>query len=336
MKSYDDFKEFYSEELFSKLVELDGVRKKILRNSLIATVVTLVLWATVHVLLKTGAIEKEKIAYYCWTGLVVAWPTSIGFFIRGYRSTFKQTIIKPLIQFINPNLQYAPEGSIDLYTFERAEIFERYINDFDGEDLVCGTIDKTKIKFSEVHARYREEDEHTDSKSGSNPISLIFKIIIWLNRTVFKGLFFVADFHKTFHGQVLVMPDKAEKYFGRFGRLMQAYNFTQAELITLENSEFEREFVVYGSDQIQARYVLSINIINKILDFKKKTGNSVYLSFKDSVLYIAVPFKRNLFEPPYFKSLLDYVATFQYFHDLMLFIGIVNEFNLNTRIWTKE
>ena len=104
----------------------------------------------------------------------------------------------------------------------------------------------------------------------------------------------------------------------------------------MDNVEFERHFAVYASDQIQSRYVLTPAIMDKILDFKKKSGSTSWLSFKDSMLYMAVPYKKNLFEPKYFKCMVDYVTTFEYFHDLSLFVGIVEEFNLNTRIWTKE
>ena len=132
------------------------------------------------------------------------------------------------------------------------------------------------------------------------------------------------------------MPDKAEKYLGRFGSMLQSHNFLRGELMKMDNAEFEREFSVYGTDQIQARYVLSPRIMEKILDLKKKTGVAICLSFKNSKLYITVPCKQNKFEPPYFKSLVDYVGACRYFQDLMLFVGIVDEFNLNTRIWTKE
>jgi hypothetical protein len=45
---------------------------------------------------------------------------------------------------------------------------------------------------------------------------------------------------------------------------------------------------------------------------------------------------RNLFEPNIFKSLLDFKVIEEYFTDLKTALDIVEELNLNTRIWTKE
>jgi len=335
MKSYEEFKEFYSEELLAELLELDKLRKGLLIKSGIITIIVFIAASLVFPFFLIEDFESFELAILFWILCGWVWFAAIRFFGQEYRSNFKKMIIEPLIRFIDPHLRYSSEGSIDLLTFRRAEIFQRYVNDLKGEDLVAGTIGKTSILFSEVRAYYNEENDQSvlgsifEDESGSvkNPKC---------KKRVFKGLFFVADFNKDFFGQVLIMPDKAEKFFGRFGKMLQSHNIIRGKLMNMDNAEFEKKFVVYGSDQIQTRYVLSPAIMNKILDFHKKTENSICLSFKNSILYIAVPCKRNLFEPKYFKSLVDYIDTFQYFQDLRLFIGIVDEFNLNTRIWTKE
>ncbi len=336
MKNYDDFKAFYSDELLAELLELDAVRKRILIQTVIVTaILTPVLTLLIGPALSEHFPTITIISVACLSCVGIAWGAS-RFLGRHYRADFKRMIIKPLIGFLGPGLSYSPEGSIDLYTFRRAEIFQRYVNEFDGEDLISGTLGKTEIKFSEVKAQYVEENEDSLLNTMLESDDSIFSLLNKRKKTVFKGLFFAAEFHKDFTGQVLVLPDKAEKYFGRFGQMLQSRNALRGELIKMDNAIFEQKFVVYGSDQIQARYVLTPAIMDKILEFEKKTGDSTCLSFKNSMLYIAVPCRRNLFEPAYFKSLVDYVQTFRYFQDLRLMIGIVEEFNLNTRIWTKE
>ena len=54
-------------------------------------------------------------------------------------------------------------------------------------------------------------------------------------------------------------PDVAEKLLGNFlGNLVQKYNFPQSgKLVKLENVKFEKEFAVYGTDQIESRFVLT-------------------------------------------------------------------------------
>jgi hypothetical protein len=113
-------------------------------------------------------------------------------------------------------------------------------------------------------------------------------------------------------------------------------NIFRGELIKLEDPEFESHFVVYGTDQIQARYILSMSLMERIVEFRKKTGRKIYLSFVGSKVFAAVSYTKSLFEPRLFRTLLDFDPICEYFRDLQLAIGIVDDLNLNTRIWSKQ
>jgi hypothetical protein len=77
-------------------------------------------------------------------------------------------------------------------------------------------------------------------------------------------------------------------------------------------------------------------LVRSILEFKKKWNTKIYLSFVDSKVYIAISLKKNLFETRLFKTILDYSYIEENVKYLLLLIGIVEDLNLNTRIWTKE
>jgi len=132
------------------------------------------------------------------------------------------------------------------------------------------------------------------------------------------------------------LPDTAEKLFGQFGKMLQSWNKLRGQLIKLEDPEFEKYFVVYGDDQIEARYILSPSLMARIVDFREKTGQKIYLSFVGSMVFVAIPYTRNLFEPRIFQTMLDFSQIQEYFEDLQLAISIVDEMDLNTRIWSKQ
>ena len=64
--------------------------------------------------------------------------------------------------------------------------------------------------------------------------------------------------------------------------------------------------------------------------------NILFISLVDSCLYIALPFKKKLFEPSVFRSNNDYKKTEEFFSLINDTVSIVEELNLNTRIWTKQ
>ena len=76
--------------------------------------------------------------------------------------------------------------------------------------------------------------------------------------------------------------------------------------------------------------------MSRIKEFKNKHRNNIYISFVDSKMYLGISHTKDLFEPVYLKSLTRFDVVRDYFDDLVLAAGIVEDMNLNTRIWTKQ
>ena len=122
---------------------------------------------------------------------------------------------------------------------------------------------------------------------------------------------------------------------GGLGQSLQSLDTSRGAIVKLEDPEFEREFVVYSSDQVEARYILSSALMQRIVEFRRRCNRRVHLSFVGDHVYLAVESGKDLFEPPLF-SRLTAATVEEYWSDLQLFGGIVEQLNLNTRIWTKE
>lgn len=317
MKTIEELKTFYEQTLRPDLEDLERRRLGIFRGMGIGLVVLLlgglVLAAVLFPLIETAAIILPIfLVVFLYAGLCVV-------LTRSYKKDFKNRVIGRLIGFFDPGLSYFPTEKIAKEEFLHSDLFKTKPNRYKGDDLVRGTIGKTRIEFSEVCA------QHVQSNGKTTTV-----------HTIFQGLFFIADFNKHFRTRTFVLPDSAEKMFGRFGKTLQSWNLTRPDLIQLEDPEFEKEFVVYGQDQIEARYILSTSLMERIVDFKRKTGQKIFLSFVDDCVYMGVWSNRAMFEPKILSTLLDFERIREYFDDLQLATGIVEDLNLNTRIWSKE
>ena len=111
---------------------------------------------------------------------------------------------------------------------------------------------------------------------------------------------------------------------------------SRGKLVKLESPEFEKLFKVHCDDQIQARYILTPSLMERIIEYRKKFGSRIWMSFIDTKLYVMVDHDRDLFEPDMYRNLVDFELIQGYYQDLALVTDIVNDLNLNTRIWTKE
>lgn len=240
--------------------------------------------------------------------------------IKKYKRMFKDVVIGPLIHAISPGLQYAKESFISMTKYTESKIFLTHVDRYAGEDYVWGMIDKTAIEFSELHSQYVTRD----SKGRTT------------YHTIFKGLFMIADFHKEFNCRVVVMPDYSERLFGGLAKFFQKMNVMRDQLIYMEDPVFEKMFKVYSNDQVEARYILSTNMLKRIVDLKTKLKKNIHLSFINSRMFLAISTTKNMFDPKIRKSVLDPELIQEFYDQILGCIQIANDMNLNTRIWTKN
>jgi len=313
MKSIEQLKEYYEKDLMKDLLVLEEARKKI-ANKLIPLYI---FNALVFIIGTVLVIILNPIVLILMIGIIIPLAFLAGKISKGYNSDFKERVIKNIVNFIDPNLSYHPDSCIPEFLYMSSKLFPRTTDRYRGDDLVQGKIGETEIKFSEIHSEYK-----TQSKNGTN----------W--HTIFKGLFFVADFNKRFKSETRVLPDVAQKMFGNIvGNFFQNLNKFRGELIKMDDPEFEKLFVVYGKDQIEARYILSPSLMKRVTEFKKKTKKDIYLSFINNNIFVAITYYKNLFEPKIFSTLINFDVIKEYYEDMALAISIVEELNLNTRIW---
>jgi hypothetical protein len=148
----------------------------------------------------------------------------------------------------------------------------------------------------------------------------------WQSKILFRGLFFTAKFAKNFPNRTFVIPNDLQNR-------IPLVNYWRGELVKLEDSEFEKLFQVYGDDQVESRYILSTNLMQRLIDFNYNAKRKVYISFIEGYIYIAIKYDRNLFEPKLWQTMLSFKPLKEYFEDLQLAIGIVQDFNLDRQIW---
>ena len=321
---------FYQSDLLPELEKLEAqrltVKKKFVQAILIVAGLNL---AFLFIAGRFGVNVMFMFMFLVVSAIFTFFPWHIKYY-RGYQAGFKQSIIPRIVAFVDQRLRYDKAGMVSREEFMASHLFNDKPGDYHGDDLVSGTLGETAIRFSEIHAKRVDIVRKSTSSSSST------------NRTqkkytpIFNGLFFVADFNKSFKGTTIVLPDTAQKRFGDLGQALQSLNVQNGQLIKLEDPEFEKLFVVYGQDQVESRYILSTSLMRRMVEFQNRASKKMRLSFSASKLHVAIPFERELFEPKIMESLLNISHIQEYYDDLKLVVDIVDDLNLNTRIWTQK
>ena len=240
---------------------------------------------------------------------------------RAFAAAYKTNIIGGIAKHLQPEIAYFPSSGISQQVFNSLGHYSRP-DRYHTEDLFEGTIGATSISFSEAKA----EQKYTTTDSEGNTTTH------W--RTLFMGLIFCADFHKDFHTTLTISPDsESDGFFGRIAQKFQAFG---GNLVKLEDPEFEKHFLVRCSDDVQARYILTPDMQQRLLELRRAVGAQLRISMHSSTIYITIPKSTDWFEADLHTSTRNPAHLESIASQMNFLFQIVEILNLNTRIWTKS
>jgi hypothetical protein len=245
--------------------------------------------------------------FYVPVGLATLAYWFFSHFYKPYRKRFKEEVMRKAFARFFPSLAYEPEQYIDRSTYDEANFFSG-ITEYSGNDYCKGQLGEVKFSFSELTCIY-------ESGSGKNR----------RRETVFQGFFFVGDFDRDFFFRTTIQPDMAENLLGFVGRGLQRI-ISGNRLVDLENPEFEKVFVVTSDDQVEARFILTPTMMEKIVDFKKRLGHPIHLCFVNGKMFLAIETSRDYFEPKLFGDILGRRDLMEFIDMLSLLVGVAEEF----------
>ena len=320
MKTTEELQNLYETKLKPALESIEGQRKSILYKYIFCIVGALGAFAAAFLLAETYII-----VFY----LAIAVILGLGFYMffvvgkekKAYRIIYKQDVVKAIVELINPDWRYESEGRISETDYRKSQLFNTSWDKYEGDDLVTGVIEKTDFQFSELHTQYKTYT----TKDGKTEEE-------W--HTIFKGLFAHADFNKEIKGRTFVLPEHAKKDFRKY--MLNEKDGGETKLVKLENPVFEKIFKVFGTDQIESRYVLTPTMMEAMVNIYNKYKKRVHFSFIGSRVFVAMSFNKDLFEPRIIKSGVRFEDMEQMNEQFNLIQTLIHEMNLNTRIWTKD
>ncbi len=250
-----------------------------------------------------------------------------------YREVYKEIVVQPVFKMLNTNWNYNPKGTVSMDAVRNSHIFGPIV-DISCDDYISGKIGKTDFECCDLVTYGKAYNEHNEE----------------IKRENFRGFFLHADFNKKLNGTVLVKP--APKVLLDLG----------SARVKMENPEFDKKFEVYtnmhnvlnavgggsvsdimaaargmssNENHIEARYVLTPRMMEAILNIEKSIGYRPVISFTENRVNFGFLtgnelFEANINKPISFDDIEEVYSLFT------LIEVVINEMDLNTRIWTKE
>ncbi|MFI5171320.1 MAG: DUF3137 domain-containing protein, partial [Chitinophagales bacterium] len=173
-----------------------------------------------------------------------------------YNNSYKSLLITKSLPLIAGDTVYSENEFLPVDEFIKSKLFTfQSIYDYKGSDL----LNRREHNFHGSKLKVIQKEVHQSSGKSETKFTEIF-----------NGFLFVADFNKKFQGETYVFPDISRSVFGEiYGEsLNEHFHRPQLQLIKLEDPEFEKMFAVYSTDAVEARYILSTKLVERITALK--------------------------------------------------------------------
>ncbi|WP_297948052.1 DUF3137 domain-containing protein [uncultured Campylobacter sp.] len=226
---------------------------------------------------------------------------------------YKELYLKPYIESLG--FSYKMGALFQEKEVRASEIFDGFER-FSADDLVCANVDGVDFMFCDIRL---EKDIGTG-------IPFIFKNNY---ATFFEGPFFVANFNKKIHSDVLVFSNTTLPPSELQHKLLGGRE------IPIDNADFNQNFTIYANDAMTVMYVLTPALMEKILSLKQLVKSNISLSFKQNKIYIAIARGADSFEPSLDQPILNARIAKNIKADLDAMLQIVKILKLNEKIWTS-
>jgi hypothetical protein len=181
----------------------------------------------------------------------------------------KLMLVQPVTAEFGMSYELTPAQPQEIHSFRSLGLVPSWDRS-KYEDRITGARNETPFEFFEAHLE--EKRTTTDGKGRTRTT--------WV--TVFRGQCLVVKFHKQFNGVTKVFRDKG--VFNFLGKLGQG----KAQKVKLEDPVFEKAFEVYSTDQIEARFLLTPDFMERLVGLERAfKGKQVRCAFSGGEMYLA-------------------------------------------------
>lgn len=178
---------------------------------------------------------------------------------KKYIVAFKENVIEKLLCNFYEQVNYIPNKQMPSEIYNLAK-YNEYYNRYYSDDYMEALLNsKYSIKMAEVHTV--EEETHTDSDGNTTTTTT----------TKFHGLFAQIKMEKSINSELLIRRNNV---------------FSRKNKLEMDSQEFEKMFDVSATNQIIGMQLLTHDIMELLVSFKKNTGINYDISIYDNIMYL--------------------------------------------------
>ena len=185
-------------------------------------------------------------------------------FLKDVKSRTKNHLVTGICQFVGWEFLETVASPPDLKPLIENGLLPKRFDRVKFEDKMWGNAHGAEFESLECHMEREDSDSDGNTK--------------WT--TVFRGALMVLDFNRKFMGKTVVLRDKG---------MFNSKKKSDMKRVGLVDPKFEKIFEAYGTDQVEARYLLTPTFMQRLVDLEESVdGKNIRFAFLNELLVIAV------------------------------------------------
>ena len=227
------------------------------------------------------------------------------------QNNIKRQLVGPILRSYGHTVEYDPKRSLSPSTFRPFGWLGGHENHV-GKDFLKGKHGSTPFVSSMIYTLNRQGQSET-----------------------LPSLLLIADSNKRFKGRTVVV---SKLWSGRVGEWasskVQQLTYHNLQAVHLEDIIFQQLFDVYAQDQVEARYLLTPDVMQRLVALRRSINRDFRVAFDRGRVYVQVDEVTGFDLSLDHKIYPNYVTrNIRYRWDL---IGrVIDALGLNDRVWTK-
>lgn len=285
-EKFSEFYEYYNNKLKDIYSKFNKIKKKVEAKYLIAMIIFIVLFLMASYQL--DLLIDNSFIFVILGVTVIAICVIVAIYIRLRKEMYNlnKYIIEDIIKFISQDDSsiYEPNKRISIENIKDMELFNLENLKYNGKNAIGTDYNNNYMNFADMEIYYYKDvlREETYYDSKGNPYTK--KVIDKVKKTIFSGCYISATLNKRIAEHIYLIPNNFSDVI--INGAIKDYITYSGEEIELENLEFSKKYKVYSDDEIQARYILSLALMEKINNIDEIFEGKKYIVFKEGRRFV--------------------------------------------------
>lgn len=272
------FQDYYHEKIQNDLIALESKRRPVLiKYRLLHVFFVITCCLAGFLILHNSSMTCESFGerLYLYLTIIifllgVFWFCAAIIIKKDFEKMVKKKVMSSFLSFFG-DFKWSMKQHLSQSLLESSGL-TGHIDRIESDDYFKGSFDDVGITISEM------------------------KLIRGLSRdrkTIFKGLFIKLDLNKKISSHTVIIENLSlcPKLFSELPVI-----FPSLEKIKLEDPDFNKQFDVFSTDQVEARYILTTSFMERFKHLKEIFNtNHIRASFQNNSVLIAISSNKDLF-----------------------------------------